>query len=144
MSEEAVLEAALARFGKVADRSASIYDQTDGPLFVVSTDDMYESSRLLIPGWLASFRGKVEGAPVAIVPHASLLLVGGSACPTMISRLVAIAAREFDASPRHVSPALYTVDESDRVVPYLSDAVDVCVAEHKLASWEYTRQKQLA
>jgi uncharacterized protein YtpQ (UPF0354 family) len=142
LSEEAVLEAALARFGRVADRSSSIYDRTDGPLFVVSTDDMCESSRLLIPGWLASFRGKVEGAPVAIIPHAALLLVGGSARPTMISRLVAIAAREFDASPRHISPALYTVDEHDLVVPYVTDAADVCIAEHKLASWEYTRQKQ--
>jgi hypothetical protein len=34
--------------------------------WLVSSNDMYESSRLLLPGWLASFGGKVSGRPVAI------------------------------------------------------------------------------
>ena len=49
---------------------ASYDEQAPYPLWYVARDDDYESSRLLVPGWLASFAGKVNGRPVAIAPAA--------------------------------------------------------------------------
>jgi hypothetical protein len=71
-----------------------------------------------LPGWLASFRDRVEGRPLAAVPERSTLLVTGDGDPAAIERLVASADREFRAAPRSISPALYTVDDAGRVVPY--------------------------
>lgn len=135
-----IFDAALATFAERASPDARLYDDENGPLFVVATNDSYESSRVLIPGWLASFRGKVEGDPIAIVPQREMLFVGGSARPEMIARLVAMAEREFSSSPRNISPALYTVDGAGRVVPYLSDDPAVRVAHEKLAIYEYGEQ----
>ncbi|HVJ92831.1 MAG TPA: hypothetical protein VM580_23685 [Labilithrix sp.] len=141
MSADEVIEVALARFAATMSHDAVIYDEMHGPLYIVGED--YESSRLLVPGWLASFRGKVEGAPIAIVPHRSKLMVGGSARPEMITRLLEIAEREFSASPRSISVALYSVDELDHVVPFISDDLAVRLAHEKLALFEYGQQKDV-
>lgn len=141
VSADEVFETALATFAARASLDARLYDDVNGPLFVVDTNDSYESSRLLVPGWLASFRGRVEGEPIAIVPQREMLLVGGSARPAMIARLLGIADREFASSPRKISPALYTVDAEDRVVPYLSDDPAVRIAHEKLAMFEHDQQK---
>jgi uncharacterized protein YtpQ (UPF0354 family) len=143
VSEDEVIDTALARFARMTESGATLYDDKHGPLWTVSTDDTYESSRLLIPGWLASFRGKVQGTPVAIVPNRSMVLVGGSGRPEMIARLIETAEREFSASTRSISPALYTVDDEGRVVPYLSADPRVRIAHEKLATFEYGQQKEL-
>lgn len=88
------------------------------PIFTVDSEDDYQSSRLLLPGWLAGFRGHVEGDPVAAVPERGQLVVAGADNDLAIERLLDLAEREYDASPRRISPALYTVDEHDRVVPF--------------------------
>jgi hypothetical protein len=116
------------------------------PLWHVARDDSYESSRLLVPGWLASFAGKVNGRPVAIAPHRSLLVVGGDGDERCLRRLIDSAAAEFRASPRGISPALYTVDDDGTVVPLVLPtghalAGDVAVGHVMLAMSEYEAQK---
>lgn len=116
------------------------------PLWHVSRDDSYESSRLLVPGWLASFADKVKGRPVAIVPERSTLVVGGDADERCLRRLVESAKAEFQASPRRISPALYTVDGEGKVVPLVLPAAhplagDVAVGHVMMAIAEYDAQQ---
>lgn len=87
------------------------------PVWHVTRDDSYESSRITLPGYLESFRGKVLGNPIAIVPHRSMLVISGDGDPRALERLAQMAEREFNASPRSVSPAIYTTDANARVVP---------------------------
>ncbi len=123
VSVDQVLDVALQNLLQHASTDVELNDDLHGPLYVLSTNDGYEASRLLLPGWLASFRGKVEGEPIAIVPQRGLVFIDGSARPEMVSRLVEMADREFCSSPRNISPALYTVDGSGSVVPYVSKSL---------------------
>lgn len=116
-------------------------------LWHVARDDSYEVSRLLVPGWLASFAGKVNGRPVAIIPSRSRLIVGGDGDEPCIAHLVEAARREFDASPRSISPALYTVDAAGGVVPLVlpaghPQAIEVAVGHVLLALNEYRIQAE--
>jgi hypothetical protein len=116
------------------------------PLWHVARDDSYETSRLLVPGWLASFAGKVSGRPVAIVPARSLLVVGGDGDDRCLRRMIDTAKAEYQGSPRRVSPALYTVDDAGKVVPLVlppSHPLAELVAEGHLmlAVAEYQIQK---
>lgn len=148
VTADQVVEAALARTHVLQNPPVDLYDEIHGPMWVVSSNDTYEASRLLIPGWLASFRDKVEGRPIAIFPERGTLVIGGDAKPEMIRRMLDMANREFDASTRRISPALYSVDDAGKVVPYeapefgaLANAVRF--AHEKLATYEYTQQKEL-
>jgi uncharacterized protein YtpQ (UPF0354 family) len=94
------------------DRDASY------PIWIVTRDDSYEASRLALPGYLASFRDKVRGNPIAIAPHRSLLVVSGDGSDEAIARLCKMAEAEFNASPRSISSALYTVNDAGEVVPF--------------------------
>jgi hypothetical protein len=126
------------------------YDaQAPYPIFYVARDDSYESSRILVPGWLASFADKVVGKPVAIVPHRGLVIVGGDGDNGCLRRLIDAGKAEFEASPRRISPALYTVDGDGKVVPLTLPAghplaTDVLVGHHMTAISEYQiQEKQL-
>src|SRR6185369_15379006 len=111
------------------DEHNRIYDdRVDYPLWHVARDDSYESSRLLLPAWLASFAGKVKGKPVAVVPHRSCVVVGGDGDHACLRRLIEFARREYEASPRAISPALYTVDAGGALAPL------VLPGDHPLAS----------
>ncbi len=116
------------------------------PIWHVSRDDSYESSRILVPGWLASFADKVSGRPVAIVPHRSMLIVGGDGDERCLRRLMDTAKGEFKASPRRISPALYTVDNDGDVVPLALSAghplaADVALGHIMAATDQYSDQK---
>jgi hypothetical protein len=116
------------------------------PIWHVARDDSYESSRLLVPGWLASFDDKVTGKPVAIVPHRSLLIVGGDGDERCLRRLIDTAKAEFGASPRGISPALYTTGEDGKIIPLVLPAghhlaTDVVVGHLTSAKFEYDTQK---
>src|SRR5262249_46032673 len=124
-----------------------LHDEVHGPLWIVASNDSYEASRLLVPGWLASFRDRVDGNPIAIVPERSLLLVGGDARVEMVERLLDKAEGRFVASTRSVSPALYTVDADGRVIPYVGYAghpleTRLRLAHERLAAYEYDCQKR--
>jgi hypothetical protein len=96
-----------------------VYDRSHGTVLTLAEGDDYAASRLCIPGWLAGLRGQVEGRPLAIVPERSTVLVGGDANPELIRWLAETAQREYQAAPRAISPAVYTVDDAGAVVPYL-------------------------
>jgi hypothetical protein len=113
----------------------------------VARDDSYETSRLILPGWLAGFAGKVTGRPVAIAPSRSTLMVGGDGDEGCLRQLVETARREFEAAPRRISPALYTVDDGGAVVPLVLPAdhplaADVAVGHVMLATYEYRQQQE--
>lgn len=92
-------------------------DDAPYPIWHITRDDSYESSRITLPGYLESFRDKVSGNPIAIVPHRSMLVISGDGHPQALQRLAQMAEKEFNASPRSVSPAIYTTDANARVVP---------------------------
>jgi hypothetical protein len=113
----------------------------------VGRDDNYESSRLLVQGWLAAFEGKVMGRPVAIVPHRSCLIVGGDGNDRCLHRLVESALTEYKAAPRRISPALYTVDDGGAVIPLVLPrshplAREVTRGHRVLAATTYTEQQE--
>jgi hypothetical protein len=117
------------------------------PIWHVARDDDYESSRLMLPGWLASFAGRVIGRPVAIIPERSKLIVGGDGDETCLRRLVETARREYEASTRAISTALYTVDGAGTVVPLAmppghSLANEVALNHVLLANAEYEAQQK--
>ncbi len=124
------------------------YDRdSEYPLWHVARSDSYESSRLLVPGWLASFAGKVKGRPVAVVPSRSLLVVGGDGDDRCLQRLITTAKTEFLSAPRRTSPALYTVDDAGRVIPFALPAGhplagEVALGHVLMAMSEYEEQKE--
>jgi hypothetical protein len=134
--------------GAFRPEDTTIYDRrAPYPLWRVSRDDSYESSRLVLPGWLASFASKVKGRPVAIAPHRSFVLVGGDGDEACLERLIDSAQREHSASPRNISPGLYTVDAAGAVVPLVLPLEhrlfnQVALGHLLLATTEYQAQQQ--
>ncbi|HUQ06520.1 MAG TPA: hypothetical protein VM261_28650 [Kofleriaceae bacterium] len=116
-------------------------------LYSVDAGDTYESSRLAIPGLLASFSDRVEGRPVAIIPTRSRCVIAGDADPIALQALAEMAQQEYESSNRSLSPAVYTVDGAGEVVP-LELAPDhpashaVRLGHVKLALTEYGTQKE--
>jgi hypothetical protein len=132
-----------------AEHGVALYDASvPYPIWHVAHDDSYQSSRLLLPGWLAAFGGKVHGRPIAIVPTRDQMFVSGDADARAIERLLVTAEREFAASTRHVSPAIYTVAADGSVIPFIAPAAHALhartrVAHYKLAIYEYAQQKEV-
>jgi hypothetical protein len=140
------LAAALVHAIRNAARLAPPVAHEEAPLFLVDADDTYESSRLALPGLLASFNGRVPGRPIAIIPTRSWCWIAGDADPAMIASLAEIADREYGESNRALSPALYTVDSSGEVIPLELPAdhpahAAVRTGHVKLALTEYASQK---
>jgi hypothetical protein len=72
---------------------------------------------------------------------------GGDGRPEMTERLLDKAEREFAASNRRVSPAIYTADDAGKIVPYARPAGDplamkVTIAQEKLAIYEHGQQRE--
>lgn len=88
------------------------------PLLRVANDDNYDSSRLLLPGWLAQLAGPLNGRPIAGVPERGTLLVAGDGDPAGVARILEATMRQYRSSARSISPALYTVDDAGKVVPW--------------------------
>jgi hypothetical protein len=146
VGEDEVFAAIAQRLDDLASVEVSLYDRDQGPLWHVTSNDSYETSRLLVPGWLASFAGKVEGRPIAIMPERATIMIAGDARPEMITRLLAKADREYRASNRRISPALYTIDDDGVVIPFRRPdgaplASELAIAHEKLALEEYDIQK---
>lgn len=115
-------------------------------IWAIETGDDYESSRLLVPGFLASFRERVRGRVIAVAPTRTQLHIAGDEDPAVVLRLCEFAEREFAASPRRLSAAMYSVDEDGRVIRYVRSVQDeaaVRVAEGhvRFEGTEYSRQK---
>jgi hypothetical protein len=86
-------------------------DPTEG--LAVRPDGTWEvtgpsaSSMLLLPGWLAAFAGRVPGEPIAVVPHARGVLVGGAADRAHVDALYHYASRGWAEDGDPISPSLY-------------------------------------
>lgn len=124
-----------------------LYDREPSPIWSIDSGDTYETSRVLRPGFLASFAGRVEGRPIAILPERSSVLIAGDANPATVARLCESGEREYEAATRRLTPALYTVDDAGRVVPYLRPGDDalaqrVRLSHVRLALSEYASQKE--
>lgn len=147
VTEEEAFTSAFANLDLIHEVGVELQDEKPSPLWSVDSNDTYEASRLLHPGFLASFSGRVKGRPVAAIPTRAALVITGDGDPAQLSRLCEFAEREFEASPRGITPALYTVDDAGRVVPYLRRGDDelaqrVRRAHVRFAMGEYTTQKE--
>ena len=123
-----------------------LHRRADYDLMHLDSGDGYESSRLLLNGWLKAFSDSVEGRPIAIVPSARLLMVGGSESPTQVATLLDIAWQGFRTAGGPLSPMLYTVDDYGEIVPWrpdptheLASQIDACGG--LLAGYEYSEQR---
>src|SRR5262245_44350913 len=92
-SLDEVLRVAAASFGELTSPDDVERLDNDGahPVWHVARDNDYASSCLLLPGWLASFRGKVPGRPIAIVPERNQCIVSGDGDPSAVGRLIELA-----------------------------------------------------
>lgn len=119
VDEDAVFAAGGASLAAVAGHGIEPYDpRAASPIWHVHSGDDHEAGRLLVPGWLASFAPQVEGRPIAAIPHRAAIVVAGDARPESVARLARLATREYGASPRPISPALYTSGPGGRPVPW--------------------------
>lgn len=144
---EAAFAAAHDNLARLPLDGVELYDREPSPIWSVDSGDTYETSRLLHPGFLASFAGRVEGRPIAILPERSTVLIAGDANPATVARLCESGEREYEAASRRLTPALYTVDAAGQVVPYLRSGNDglaqrVRLAHVRLALSEYGSQKE--
>ena len=117
--ERTVFERARATMaGRVADTDVEPYDgDAPYPTWHVTKHVDYEPSLLLLPGWLASFSGRVHGRPIAAAPSHRMLVISGDGDERAIERLATLAEAEYRGAPRKISSALYTVGDDGRIVP---------------------------
>jgi hypothetical protein len=147
VDENEAFAAALRNLATQATAQLERYSDTHGPVWHLPGEDVYATSRLLLPGWLASMRGRIDGRVLAIIPERSTLLIGGDADPELVRWLAEAAQREFASSVRSLSPAVYTLDAwAARVVPYTPDrtsgtATMVRVGHAILRARTYEEQK---
>lgn len=117
----------------------------EGAFFRLAAGDGYESSRLLLPGWLRAFDDMVEGHPVAACPDARTLLVCGSEDDEALAQLADLSFRGYRDSADPVSPGLYT-DVDGAMVPYLRADGPLATLLRRnqlvLAGQQYRLQKQ--
>lgn len=81
------------------------------PIWSIDGPPGYTASLLLVPGWLDSLAGQVEGDPIVAVPHGDLLIVAGDANPAVVERLAKTANREYGSSAHALCPTLLTLHE---------------------------------
>lgn len=102
-------------------------------LWRLDANDGLDASRLCLPGWLRAFEGKVDGAPMAIVPAPRILLVGGE---SDAARLLSIAREGWEREGGPISPCAYTL-AFGKLVPYMPRA------DHPLRLVAENQQKML-
>jgi len=129
------------------DAARGLRMREDFGLLHLDAEDGYESSRLLLPGWLEAFRDNVAGAPLAAVPGRRLLLVGGTESETQVQTLLDIAWQAFRTGGGPLSPVLYTTDGAGRVVPWVPSldspfATRARAGQCLLAAYEYSEQRE--
>ena len=89
----------------------------EGAGWSIRPADGLASSRLLLPGWLAGFRGRVAGEPVAAVPTGRRLQVIGSEDVAGLLALQGESLRLFCAEGEPVSPVLYAC-KTGKLAPF--------------------------
>lgn len=120
--------------------------EVDG-VWTLEATDGYASSRLALPGWLAAFEGRVRGRPLAVVPDAHTILVGGTEGGLPTEALLSHAWNRFHSAGTPVSPGPITLDADGLLTPWrppldhpLVHRVQAC---HRFgAGHEYRRQQR--
>jgi hypothetical protein len=120
-------------------------NKLDNGVFHVATEDTYESSRLVVPGWLAGLGEHIGIQPVAVVPARDLMLIADESDSTALAWMLDEALDVFKDHPRWLSPVPYTTS-ADGVVAWRPGRGHpayrgVRLAERVLETYEYAEQK---
>jgi uncharacterized protein YtpQ (UPF0354 family) len=119
----------------------------DNGVFAVASEDTYESSRLMVPGWLAGLGEEVGIQPVAVVPARDMMLIGDERDESALRWMFTEALQIFNDHPRWLSPVPYHADEDGEVVAWRPKKTHalypaVRLAERSLETYEYREQRE--
>ncbi|RSM76060.1 DUF1444 domain-containing protein [Kibdelosporangium aridum] len=118
----------------------------DNGVFAVASEDTYESSRLVVPGWLAGLGEEVGIQPVAVVPSRDMMLIADERDEAAVLWMLDEGLKIFADHPRWLSPVPYKADEDGDIVAWqpvqgsMAHAA-VRLAERTLETFEYREQR---
>jgi uncharacterized protein YtpQ (UPF0354 family) len=118
----------------------------DNGVLAVASEDTYESSRLVVPGWLASLGEEVGIIPIAVVPSRDMMLIADERDSAAVLWILEEGMKIFVDHPRWLSPVPYKADEDGDIVPWRpapdhTAHAKVRLAERTLETYEYREQK---
>ncbi|MBP2321194.1 uncharacterized protein YtpQ (UPF0354 family) [Kibdelosporangium banguiense] len=118
----------------------------DNGVLAVASEDTYESSRLVVPGWLAGLGEELGILPVAVVPSRDMMLIADGRDNAAVLWILEEGMKIFADHPRWLSPVPYKADEDGDIVAWRPEeghpAFDaVRLAERTLETFEYREQK---
>ncbi|WP_165960555.1 DUF1444 family protein [Actinocrispum wychmicini] len=118
----------------------------DNGVLAVASEDTYESSRLIVPGWLAGLGEELGLDPVAVVPARDTMLIADAGDVPALTWMLDEALRVFNDHPRWLSPVPYHPDEDGIVVPWRPGEshpshAKIRLADRSLETFEYREQK---
>jgi hypothetical protein len=119
----------------------------DNGVLTVASEDTYESSRLIVPGWLAGLGAEVGIRPVAVVPSRDTMLIADEGDEAALRWTLDEALRVFNDHPRWLSPVPYRPGQDGSVVAWRPESTHplhqaVRLAERSLETYEYREQKE--
>ncbi|MGV9616659.1 hypothetical protein [Nocardia xishanensis] len=100
----------------LAEKAPVLELEEGGYSRIVDTGDLYATSWLLLPGWLASLSAEGRRA-VAFVPEDECLILALDE-PDLLGHLFDAAEEQYVDAVRRLSPQAYTTVESGAVVPF--------------------------
>ncbi|WP_173140481.1 DUF1444 family protein [Kibdelosporangium persicum] len=118
----------------------------DNGVLAVASEDTYESSRLVVPGWLAGLGEEVGIQPVAVVPSRDMMLIADERDDAAVRWMLDEALKIFADHPRWLSPVPYKADEDGDIVAWRPSVghpayAAVRLAERTLETYEYREQR---
>ncbi|ONI78721.1 hypothetical protein ALI144C_28440 [Actinosynnema sp. ALI-1.44] len=118
----------------------------DNGVLAVASEDTYESSRLVVPGWLAGLGDEVGIVPVAVVPSRDMMLIADERDNAAVQWVLDEGLKIFSDHPRWLSPVPYKADEDGDIVAWKPDRghpsyAAVRLAERTLETYEYREQR---
>ncbi|MEV0029123.1 hypothetical protein [Nocardia sp. NPDC050793] len=130
--------------GNLAEKVPALVLEEGGYSRIVDDGDLYATSWLLLPGWLASLGAQGRRA-VAFIPEDECLILALDE-PELLGHLFDAAEEHYVEAVRRLSPQAYTTNESGAVVPFdLAGPHPQLNAAHRarcgLASTEYQAQQ---
>jgi uncharacterized protein YtpQ (UPF0354 family) len=119
----------------------------DNGVLAVASEDTYESSRLIVPGWLAGLGEEVDMRPVAVVPSRDTMLIADEGDEPALRWMLDEALRVFSDHPRWLSPVPYHPNADGVVVAWRPGPGHpmhnrIKLAERTLEVFEYREQKE--
>jgi hypothetical protein len=123
----------------------------DDGIWRLTAGDGYDASPRVLPGWLAAFRGRLGGAPVAVAPHSRALQLVRGSDEERVWEMLAFASAAWRSEGEPISPVPYTHNERRHLIPWEPgpDAppalrATVRAAARALAQREYRRLSEFA